>query len=200
MAAILYQRRSIPFHASAIVKDGSLALFTGASGAGKSTLLASLGKRGYTVFTDDICVLQLKEDKIVGTAAYPMMKLWIDSITHLSDSKFDLDYKVRPQLPKYGQFFYDTFSKAEIPVGKLFILALDHNAENISTTPTAAAQTFRELEKQAYRYKLMVSTPVRKRFFELASHIANTVPVAKVVRPAGSSFIEILADKIESML
>lgn len=50
MAAILHQRKKIPYHASAILFNNEIVLFAGQSKAGKSTLLSGLMKRGYRVF------------------------------------------------------------------------------------------------------------------------------------------------------
>jgi ABC-type multidrug transport system fused ATPase/permease subunit len=49
-AAILLQRKQLPLHASAIIKNGKLVLIAGDSGAGKSTILAEFMKQGYEVF------------------------------------------------------------------------------------------------------------------------------------------------------
>lgn len=55
-AAILYQRKSIPIHCSAFIHRDQLILIFGDSGAGKSTTLGAMLKRGYGVFSDDVCV------------------------------------------------------------------------------------------------------------------------------------------------
>jgi hypothetical protein len=203
MAATLYQRGNIPVHSSAIVKNGRLILFTGDSGAGKSTLLAHLATKGYEVFTDDICVVQSSSaDKncLVGAASYPMIKLWEDAISKLDNDQFTKDFKIRPELPKYGQFFYDTFNLQWIPIEKIFILhPLAHSSE-ITVKKLPAMQAFRKLEKQAYKFRLMTNQELRTLHFSLLSIICNNIPVYEVNRPTKGTTIELLSATIEKIL
>jgi hypothetical protein len=203
MAAVLYQRGDIPLHASAIEKDGRLILFAGNSGAGKSTLLACLATRGYNVFTDDVCVMQhsTPENKqILGTASYPMIKLWEDAISKLDNDIFTRDFKVRPQLPKYGQFFYDTFNPQTLPVDKIFILSPQNTADEIRINKLDGVDAFRQLEKQAYKYTLISSTKLRVLHFSLLSQLANNVEVFEVIRPGHGTNVELLSDALEKVL
>jgi hypothetical protein len=201
IAAILYQRGQIPLHASAIVKDGRLVLFAGNSGAGKSTLIASLAKRGYVIFTDDICVLQHSSGntEVLGTASYPMVKLWEDAIGQLDNEQFNKDFKIRPKLPKYGQFFYDKFNSKSLPVDKLFILSPQNNAGDISISKLPAMEAFREIEKQAYKNQLISNTKLRGLHFSLLSQISGSLPVLKVTRPLTGTNVELLSDAIEKL-
>ncbi len=202
IAAILYQRGQIPLHASAVVKDGKLVLFTGNSGAGKSTLIANLASRGYVIFTDDICVLRhtTGSTDVLGTASYPMVKLWEDAIEQLGNTQFNKEFKIRPKLPKYGQFFYDRFSAESLPVDKLFILAPQNSAGEISIDKLPPMEAFREIEKQAYRNQLIANTKLRGLHFSLLSQISNNIPVYKVTRPLSGTNVDLLSDAIEKLL
>ena len=55
--ALALQRGLLPFHASAVGRGRTLHAFTGPPGAGKSTLAAALAARGYSLFTDDMLIL-----------------------------------------------------------------------------------------------------------------------------------------------
>lgn len=202
IAALLYQRGNIPLHASAIVKNEKLILFAGNSGAGKSTLLALLATKGYDVFTDDICVLQQAQDNttLLGTASYPMIKLWEDAIQQLDNDTFNKDFKVRPQLPKYGQFFYDTFHKGSLPIDKIFILAPKNTASAITIDKLTGIQAFKLLEKQAYKYQLITNTKLRNLHFSLLSQLVSKVQIFEVSRPVSGSNVELLLEAIENRL
>jgi hypothetical protein len=200
MAAVLYQRGDIPLHASAIEKDGKLVLFAGNSGAGKSTLLARLATKGFNIFTDDVCVLQHNtpgSNQIYGTASYPMIKLWDDAISKLDNDIFTKDFKVRPQLPKYGQFFYDTFNLKALPVDKIFILSPQNTAEDICVKKLAGIDAFKQLEKQAYKYTLISNTKLRVLHFSLLTQLANNVEIYEVIRPVSGTTVELLSDGLE---
>ena len=201
MAAILYQREEIPLHASAIVKNGKLILFAGNSGAGKSTLLARLMTKGYDVFTDDVCVL--KQDvqggsSISGTASYPMMKLWDDAIAQLDTDQYNMDFKVRPELPKYGQFFYDSFNLEPLPIDKIFILSPKNDVDDITVTPLFDSRAFRQLEKQVYKYNIISHTELRTLYFSVLSQLTNQAQVFEVTRPLGGTGVELLSDALEN--
>lgn len=202
MAAAIYQRGSIPLHASAIVKDGQLIIFAGHSGAGKSTLIAHLASRGYEIFTDDICVMHHVmpgQKGVYCTASYPMIKLWADTITELDNGQFTRDFKIRPELPKYGQFFYDKFNTSSLPIGKIFILAPNGAADHIKVKKLEAIQAFKQLEMQAYKHQLITSTKLRGVHFTLLSELINSVDVYEVARPTGGTTVEQLGSIIEKM-
>ena len=202
MAAILYQRGSIPLHASAIVKDGRLVLFAGNSGAGKSTLLALLATKGYEVFTDDICVLKTDaaaDKALYGTASYPMIKLWEDALSKIDSTAYNKDFKVRPQLPKFGQFFYDSFNMQSLPVAAIFILSPTQTASDIQIDKMDPVQAFKKLEKQSYKHTLIAHTQLRALQFSILSQLASHVPVYEVARPLQGTNVAELSATVEKM-
>jgi hypothetical protein len=203
MAAILYQRGDIPLHASAIVHNGKLTLFAGDSGAGKSTLIARLATAGYNVFTDDVCVLHhlaAGTNEIHGTASYPMMKLWDDAISQIDNEKFTRDFKVRPQLPKFGQFFYESFNVEVLPVEKIYILSPKDFVQDIAIQKLSPVNAFRLLEKQAYKYQLIVNTELRAVHFSLLSRLTAGVPVYEITRPTSRTDVHKLFEVLEKEL
>lgn len=201
MAAILYQRNLIPLHASAILKDGKIALFTGNSGAGKSTLIAHLITKGYQIFTDDICVLTKNDNNnILGAASYPMIKLWDDAVEELDNDRFTLDFKVRPKLPKYGQFFHDSFDTAAYPISKIFVLNPDKNATAISVKQIKAAQAFKLLEQQTYKNHLITNQKTRAYHFSVLLQLAQTTPVYEITRPVVGAPVSMLLAAIRDLI
>ncbi len=201
-AATLYHRGNIPVHASAVLKDGRLVLFAGNSGAGKSTLIAQLATNGHKIFTDDICVLHfdLQSNAIMGTASYPMMKLWEDAIEQLDKGTFNKDFKIRPKLPKYGQFFYESFNAGSFPVEKIFILSPQNGAHTITVDKLEPLESFREIEKQAYKNQLIATTKLRSLHFSLLTQITTRLPVFKITRPLTGTNVELLSAAIEKLL
>ncbi|RYD59404.1 MAG: serine kinase [Sphingobacteriales bacterium] len=203
MAAILYQRGTIPMHASAIERAGKLILFAGHSGAGKSTLLAHLAVKGHTIFTDDICVLQhdIANNIISGAASYPMVKLWEDAINKIGSETYDKEFKVRPNLPKYGHFFHDSFNLKTLPVSKVFILNPASSAKEINYKKLNALESFKRVERQAYRYRFATGERLRGLHFSLMASLTNTVPVIEMSRPAGfTGDIHEFSNLVETLL
>jgi len=202
MAAILYQRGRIPLHASAIERNGKLTLFCGNSGAGKSTLLAHLLTKGYTVFTDDICVMQLHQpDGVVyGTASYPMMKLWEGALNEIGHESFSREFKIRPNVSKYGHFFHDSFSTRALPIEKIFILQQSNDAIAISHNRIGPLQAFKLLGKQAYRYRFIASESLRPNHFAMISALIKHIPVIQTKRPTSGTSIAGFSDMIEVLM
>jgi hypothetical protein len=203
MAAILYQRKHIPIHASAIIRNERLILFSGNSGAGKSTLLAQLTAKGYTAFTDDICVLRYtpsENKEVLGSASYPIIKLWDDAITQLDLPAYSRDFKIRPQLPKYGNFFHSTFNTASLPVDKIFILKLSKTITDINVKQLEPLKAFSQMEKHAYRRKFIANPELRTLHFSLLSQLIRDIPVFEVSRPEAGSNVEQLSEAIDEFL
>jgi hypothetical protein len=202
MAAILYQRGHIPLHASAIERNGKLTLFCGNSGAGKSTLLAQLSTKGYTVFTDDICVMQLhqSEGTVYGTASYPMMKLWEGTLNEIGHESFNREFKIRPHVSKYGHFFHDSFSTRALCVEKIFILQQSPDTTAISYSRISPLQAFKLVERQAYRYRFVTGESLRANHFALIASLIKNIPVIQTKRPASGTSISEFLDMIEVLL
>lgn len=202
MAIILHQRFLLPMHASAIVKDNGLVLFMGESGAGKSTLLANMIKNGHRAFTDDICVLSDADDgkKVYGAASYPMIKLWEDAIKLVDEDLFNKEYEMRPHLPKFGQFFHDNFERAQLPVSKMFILNPTTQTQKVTCNRLSGIEAFKELEKQAYRYRLVTGKTMRPKHFKIISSLLQHCPIYKISRPAQTATLEdvynVIAERI----
>jgi hypothetical protein len=179
MAAILMQRKLMPLHASAIIKDEELIFICGDSGAGKSTTLTGLIKQGYTVFSDDITVLQ-NGNRVTGTASYPMIKLWEDSLVKLNLS--DRSFPVRPGMDKYGIFFHETFNLQSYPVSKILLLKIGDN-EEVTVNKTHGSTAFEAIYKQLYRPMLLTGPTQKKISFEVISKLLQHSDVYHISRP-----------------
>ena len=65
-STLCHQAGMYSLHASAVRIGAGVVAFLGNSGAGKSTLAAGLAQRGYTIVSDDICLLDTRSDAAVG--------------------------------------------------------------------------------------------------------------------------------------
>jgi hypothetical protein len=79
-----FRRGYIPLHASSIVTAKGCIAFAGQTGAGKSTIAASLVKRGFELFADDLCLVQWDAAgrPIIGQGV-PELRLWDDAVAAL---------------------------------------------------------------------------------------------------------------------
>jgi len=107
--ALCHQNRLLPLHASAIAQGEQVTAFLGDSGSGKSTLAASLNQRGYSVVSDDICLVDPSDavnPRVIPVAGW--LKLWNQSLEHLGQAPderlrvFSKEDKYRVPLPPAG--------------------------------------------------------------------------------------------------
>jgi len=196
LAAILLQKRRLPIHASAILKDGKLTLIAGDSGTGKSTSLAGLINNGHTLFSDD--VVAVNQD-FMTFASYPMMKLWDDTQQKLNSDLFnDKSYLIKSGVKKYGIFFHDSFITECFPISKFIILKKAHAGQLVSIELTGADK-FSAIQAQVYRQLFIQDVELRKLCFEVVSYLSNTCTVYEITRPEVCDHNDLIRE-VESLL
>jgi hypothetical protein len=201
MAAILHQRSMIPLHASAVYHDGGIVLFCGRSGAGKSTTATALQQKGYTVFSDDVCVLQNNADnELVTLPSYPMIKLWEDSFKKVGLAVADEEDKIRPEMAKYARFYHDEFNITAQKIKRVFILETGNLNEAIEIKKLGPIAAFKILQQNTYRHVQMNGMKKRDIHFAMISKLAGEVSVYKISRPAVGNTLDELIATVESNL
>lgn len=200
MAAILHQQGKVPFHASGIITEHGVILFTGRSGTGKSTTVYGLKKLGYNLFTDDVCVLNFNDTtwKVEATPSYPLIKLWEDVIDEFA-TDFEKNYRVRPGLPKFGFFQHQDFLVEKQVVHKIFIFKTSSTTKDFSCTKLDKVNAFSELQLNTYRRKHVDMMQGRQPLFKMMSHLTNQVDTFEISRPEKSSvnsFISFVKDQL----
>ena len=191
-------------HASAILINDKLSLFIGDSGAGKSSIAAELSKRGYTLFGDDICVLEFTEgkaDSIMAYSSYPMMKLWEETVQELDHSKFDKSHRLMPKFAKYGQFFHEKFSTDSFPIEKIFLLnPFDSTVENYQIRTPTGMEAFEKLSQNTYRSQFIQKIDLKVLHFRIISYLVQNMSIIELKRPMKNSRIDSFADFVELYL
>jgi hypothetical protein len=204
MAALLTQRQKILLHASAIIQNEKLILFIGDSGAGKSSIAAELSKRGYTLFTDDVCVLESateQNDQILAFASYPMMKLWEDTIQALDNSQFDRSYKIRPALPKFGQFFHEQFVTKAYPIQKIFVLnPVDDGPMGFGLRKLHGMEAFEKLSQNTYRRQFIQKSPLQAIHLKSMGFLISNTDIAEITRSKKIGEISSFTDFVETLI
>ena len=195
--ALLHQRGLLVLHASAIETKHGAVLFVGASGNGKSTTAAAFHQRGYSVLSDDVCVIILdKNNNPVVLPAFPQIKLWADTVKELAHEKASLR-KVRPQLEKYALMLEEGFATTSRPLYAVYALS-PHNKEDFKLTPVEDGNKFRILLNNTYRGRFMDGLKMRDSHFSLAVVAANKIKVSRVSRPSAPFRIKELIDLLEA--
>ncbi len=202
MASILHQQNKIPLHASGIITNDGLVLFTGASGVGKSTTAYGLMQQGYPLFTDDVCVLNYNNltQQVEAVASYPMMKLWENTLDCFPMAESDKSYPVRSKLPKYGLFQHQQFTCQSFPVRQVFILKADNIADNHSIKKLSNIEAFNALQQNTYRRLQVDMMNLRQSHFQIISKLASQAKVFELKRSQGSADITAHIEFIKKLL
>jgi len=191
MPAILHQRNLIPLHASGVFYKDGVALFCGKSGAGKSTLITALQQKGFTIFSDDVCVLQQQANTIItAVPSYPMIKLWQDSFEKTGMVMAEESERIRPQLLKYAKFFHSDFTTQPMPVKFVFSLEKMLQATNVKLTKLNNIAAFKEIQANTYRPLQTVAMQKRQEHFSMTSQLTACAEIFKLIRPMDGNTIE----------
>ena len=84
MATVLRQRGVLVIHACAVADaDGNAIVFAGESGWGKSTLAEYFCQNGWTLVTDDVTAIDLRDDGAFAIPSYSQIRLREDAAAHL---------------------------------------------------------------------------------------------------------------------
>jgi hypothetical protein len=185
LAALLYQRGNLAFHAAAIANSSGAVLLAGDSGAGKSTLLAALLQRGWTMLADDMSPVDLDErGRPVVRPTFADIKLWPDASQHLN--------LTGPQdLP-------GSLASVAQPLRTIYWLTA-HSQDDIELSELSGAERFRALGTLLYNSHIADALLDRTAYFHIASAVAQSVPIRRLRRPRGKWCLMELADKVEGL-
>lgn len=197
--AIAWINGLVPLHASSVLHDGRVHAFTGISGAGKSTLVAALAAEGFTVFSDDVLVLDLSDPaQIVGLPGHKQLKLWEDALALTGRSG---TRRVRNGLDKYYADDVAFASLAPMPVVRLYMLRSKGEAGPLIAPVTGMAR-LNEIRAAYYRPHFCAAIVENRNFFATASRIGQALDLHLFQRPRDKALfadgVAMIAEHIRS--
>ena len=151
-------------------------------------------------FVDDVLVLENIEEKIIGIAAYPTLKLWDDSIDKLELGIIAEEQKLRESINKYRVSFLDDFTTKPIPIYKIFYLRKDENRTGLETNTKVGFEAFKILYSQLYRTSLVNNDIIQEKQFERLNKLLNQSKFTEIIRPVIGNSIEEVVQLIEQEL
>jgi energy-coupling factor transporter ATP-binding protein EcfA2 len=190
MAAALHQRQQVALHAGAVVTDRGLVVVSGHSGAGKSTTISALRQKGFAAFADDVVIVSQQADKLIGTASYPIVKLWGDSIEKLQLGEIKEESRIREHVPKYINSFHEEFSKEPLIIKEIFFIEKIAGNQTPEAKALSGIQAFSYLKEGLYQTSQANTPEYAQYLFQLLSTIAEKVPVTLIRRGDAINSIE----------
>lgn len=195
--ALLFQRKLLPIHASAIKTDRGAVLFAGDSGAGKSTTLQQFLRSGYEKLSDDITAVYYDEkaQKVYAVPSFPQSKIWQETADLIKTDTKDLR-RIRPEIQKFALPTHRYFCNEPTPVHAIYILTVSQDAE-ISLQAVKNLERFFVIKQHTYRALFQKNMPHHDRRFQLVSQLASQSKMMYVGRPKGSETVRELCETIE---
>lgn len=182
LAAILFQRNLMPFHVSGVLDAKGYAwLFSAPSRTGKSTTAIMLQDLGYRLFTDDTCLLAVREEGVFAVPSYPMLRAWKPTLDQQQvHSKVDA-FQIRADVEKFGVYFHDHFVTQPALVKGIFFLEMD--GDQILIEPQKPSLGMQALGNNIYRRQWIFGMKKQVLQFQSITSIAKQVDFFKATRP-----------------
>lgn len=182
MGAILFQRKILPLHGSAIAIDGKAYAIVGDSGAGKSTTASALLKRGYPLISDDVIPITINSNNVpVVTPAYPQQKLWKESLTQFGMESEGL----RPIVNRESKFaipVHHQFEQDVLPLAGIFEL-VKYDGQKNEIVPINNLKRFLTLFYNTYRNFFIEPSGLMNWHFQMSAKIISKIEFYQIKRP-----------------
>jgi len=191
LGALLHQRRVLPLHASAVSTPYGAVAFAGVSGAGKSTLAAALGRRGFDILADDVCVIDVSGVPTVMPGPQSL-KIWADALPQLSIADRDLR-PVRTGLKKYFVSSQSGVSAEPVKLHSVYILQAS-SSDRVTISPLFGFAKFQALIASTFRKSFLEPMGLAESFFTQVGIVGASAKVSGVLRPRAGFRIDELAD------
>jgi hypothetical protein len=177
---LCFQTGRYALHASSVrIGDGVVA-FLGDSGAGKSTLAAGLERRGHSIISDDMCLLETGLPLRVIPVA-PALKLWPSALRHLGTTADGLPH-VWSKEEKFRMRI--TEPKDRLPLrAVVFLEWADDMASAVRFEPLYGATALARLLGMIHFEYLVKPTGRRAECFRLCGEVLRQAEAFVLRRP-----------------
>ncbi|WEK54917.1 MAG: aldolase [Candidatus Cohnella colombiensis] len=182
MGALLFQRKVLPLHGSAIVIGGKAYAFVGDSGAGKSTLASAFLQRGHQLISDDVIAISLSAEGIpMVTPSYPQQKLWQQSLDGFGMQNTNL----RPIFQRETKFTVPVrsmFQSEPLPLAGVFELRKGE-LDTIQCQPITGLARLSMLYQNTYRNNFIARMKLQEWHLRMTATIVNQLLLFTITRP-----------------
>jgi hypothetical protein len=185
-----FELRGCPtLHAAAVARNGRAIAFVSRHGGGKSGLAASMIQAGASLLTDDLLVLDERENLWEARPSYPEMRMWPDEVSHFVGSPEDLP-QVHPESGKrrvaVGDRGFGSFLDASTPLARIYLASRsEETAAGVEIQPVARSEALIELVRHSFSARLVEGAGLQPARLDRLARLVRSVPVHRLVYPSG---------------
>ena len=197
---LLIQRDTLVIHGGIILINGMGVIITGHMGAGKSTLISGLIDKGYPFLADDVSVLSVYDDKIIGSPAYPQRKLCRDAALKFG---FDLKklIKIDGDRDKYAIREMNKFIRNSQEIKYIFEIAIrDDDKTNVDIISVKGSEKIKRIVMNIYRSGIAQTVGIKKQYLKNMISFASQIKYYEILRPKNIFSIDEQINKLKEII
>jgi hypothetical protein len=199
-----FERQGLPtLHASAVAAGGHAIAFVSRHGGGKSGLAAAMVQAGCALVTDDLLVLENREDRWEARPSYPEMRMWPDEATVFVGSfeglpQVQSDSEKRRVAVGGSSGTFGSFQDASLPLACIYLASRRPEAEGgVEIQPVSRGEALIELVRHSFSPRLVEAAGLQPARLDRLSRLVRQVPVRRLSYPSG---FERLPEVAEALL
>ena len=189
---ILYQRNYLILHGCTIEHKGACHSFVGPSGIGKSTLAASFMLQGFNVISDDVCAIQLIDNKPYVFPGFPDIKLWQHAL-----EQYNLPYKhLSPTRPNEKKYYFP-LSKWKTDPTPLHSVTQLNRGLDFNITLAKSFEKYQLIVNNLYRPEFASWMKLSELHFKAITMMLPSLQINNLMRPEHGFQLEALTNLVK---
>jgi hypothetical protein len=189
-------RGMLPLHISAVSVAGHAIAFQGKSGAGKSTLAALLMKRGFSVITEDLGIIELGKEQAIMRTGLPYFRLWKNSFKHLNETPSQQNMAWLHKGKFYRTIEGDELCSQPQPIRAIYFLQEPEQGDEIRIETISGFSAANALLKSRFFGVTQHCETQTKRIFDETMTLANQTRCFNLIRPKNFAQVEQVIDTL----
>lgn len=185
-----FERGGLPtLHASAVAVNGRAVAFLSRHGGGKSGLASALVQAGFPLLTDDLLVLEEREERWEVRPAYPEIRMWPDEAAHFVGAPENLPL-VQADSEKrrvaIGDGAFGSFLDASTPLACIYLASRRPETDGGGEIqPVSRSEALIELVRHSFSPRLVEAAGLQPARLDRLARLVRAVPVRRLIYPSG---------------